>query len=391
MDGRRSGRLPPAPGGSDQRWRHTWPFRHLHISLRTSQNDNQSSPHRSPSFDVPTLIFLGATGFIGGQLLHDILKLKQYDVTAIVRDSERADKLHSKTGVKTVVADLDSANLAEIASQFDVVLHTAHADHVAGAKALVAGLEKRADESGSAKKPILIHTSGTGVLIDRSEEPGKVKSDKIYSDGDLSTYHALPATNIHKNVDDIILEAGRKGKIDAIIVAPPSIWGEGEGEFNIVSIQVPMVIKATVEAGHGFLLEKGINTWNIIHVADLSDAYLTILDAALHGKLPSDPNGRVFFVENGEYEQREVTAVVCKELYERGKIDSPTPRPVTLETEGNYQGPRGSRGIARMTGSNSRSRAVLVRKLGWEAKRGGKKEFLESIKVDVDHVLKNSA
>jgi hypothetical protein len=78
-------------------------------------------------------------------------------------------------------------------------------------------------------------------------------------------------------------------------------------------------------------------------------------------------------------------------LYERGKIDSPTPRPVTLETEGNYQGPRGSRGIARMTGSNSRSRAVLVRKLGWEAKRGGKKEFLESIKVDVDHVLKNSA
>ena len=338
------------------------------------------------------LIYIGATGFIGGQVLHDILKLKQYDVTAIVRDSERADKLHSKTGVKVVVAHLDSPNLAEIASQFDVVLHTAHADHVAGAKFLVAGLEKRAESSaGSAKKPILIHTSGTGVLIDFKEEPGKVKSDKVYSDGDLSTYHALPATNLHKNVDDIVLDAGRRGKIDAVVVSPPSIWGKGEGEFNTVSIQVPMLIKATIQAGHGFLLEKGINTWSMIHVADLSEAYLTILDAALHGKLPSDPNGRVFFVENGEYEQRQVTEVMCKELYKRGKIDSPDPRPITLETEGSYQGPRGQLGIARMTGSNSRSRAVLVRKLGWEAKRGGNKEFLESIKVDIDHVLKNSS
>jgi len=333
-----------------------------------------------------SLIFVGATGFIGGQLLHDILKLKQYDVTAIVRDSERADKLHSKTGVKTIVADLDSPNLAEIASQFDVVLHTAHADHVAGAKALVAGLEKRAEESGSTKKPILIHTSGTGVLIDLNEDPGKVKSNKIHSDGDLSTYHALPATNMHKNVDNIILEAGRKGKIDAIVVAPPTIWGKAEGEFNTVSIQVPMLIKATIQAGHGFILESGRNTWNIIHVADLSDAFLTILDAALHGKLPSDPNGRVFFVENGEYEQQEVTSVVCNELYKRGKIDSPTPQPITLETAGV------SSRIVRMTGSNSRCRAVLVRKLGWEAKRGGNKEFLESIKVhDINHVLESGA
>jgi len=286
---------------------------------------------------------------------------------------------------------LDSANLAYIASQFDAVLHTAHADHVAGAESLVAGLEQRAASSGSAKKPILIHTSGTGVLIDRSEEPGKVKTDKVYSDGDLSTYHALPATNIHKNVDDIVLDAGRRGKIDAVVVCPPTIWGKGEGEFNTVSIQVPMLVKATMKAGHGFLLEKGINTWSIIHVADLSDAYLTILDAALHSKLPSDPNGRVFFVENGEYEQRQVTEAVCKELHKKGKIDSPDPKPITLETEGSYQGPRGQMGVARMTGSNSRSRAVLLRKLGWEAKRGGSKEFLESVKVDIAHVLNSSS
>ena len=38
-------------------------------------------------------------------------------------------------------------------------------------------------------------------------------------------------------------------------------------------------------------------------------------------------------------------------------------------------------------GTNSRSRAVLLRKLGWEATRGGTKEFLESIKDEVDYIL----
>ena len=124
----------------------------------------------------------GATGFIGGQLLHDILQLQKFDVTALVRDSERADLLKSKTRVNVVIADLDSSNLADIVSQYDVILHTAHADHVAGANALIAGLEKRA--ATSASKPILIHISGTGVLIDPNEPKGKSKSEKIYSDGD---------------------------------------------------------------------------------------------------------------------------------------------------------------------------------------------------------------
>jgi nucleoside-diphosphate-sugar epimerase len=314
------------------------------------------------------------------------LKLNKYDVTAIVRDSERAKELESKTGIKTIIADLDSSNLAEIVSQFDVVLHLAHADHVESANAIVAGLGKRA--ATSSKKPLLIHTSGTGVLIDLNEEKGKVKSEKIYSDGDLSTYHALPSANIHKNVDDIVLNAGRRGKIDAVVVAPPTIWGQGQGIFNTHSIQVPLYVRACLQFGHGVLLEDGINTWSIIHVADLSQGYLTILDAALNGKISSDPEGRYFFVEKGEYEQRQVADTVTKLLYERGKVDAPEPKRITADDTANYG--QGRRNVVNLTGSNSRSRAVLLRKMGWEAKHGGNKEFLESIKEDVEYVLKSS-
>lgn len=330
---------------------------------------------------------LGATGFIGGQVLHDILQLKKYDVAAIVRDEPRAKKLEAETGVKAIVADLDSPNLADIASEYDVVLHTANADHPEGAKALIAGLEKRA--ANSERKPILIHTSGTGVLIDFEEPGGKVKSETIYSDEDLSTYHALPPTRVHKDVDTIVLEAGRRGKIDAIVVAPPTIWGTAQGVFNTHSIQVPMLIKGCHELGQGIVLEDGLNTWNIIHVADLSEAYLTILDAALNGKLPSDPNGRYFFVENGEYEQREVAEAVTKELYAKGKVKNPTP---TKLTESDFDGTEENhKRLMRLTGTNSRSKAVLIRKLGWEAKRGGNKEFIESIPGEVDYVLQKSS
>lgn len=311
------------------------------------------------------------------------MQLNKYDVTAIVRDSGRADHLKSKTGVKVVVADLNSSNLPDIASEFDAILHTADADHVAGAQSFIAGLEKRAATSSS--KPILIHTSGTGVLIDKDEPKGKYKSEKIYSDGDLSTYHALPPTQLHKNVDDIVLDAGRRGTIDAIAIAPPTIWGTGQGEFNTHSIQVPLLVKVCIEAKSGLVVEDGINTWSMIHVADLSAAYLTLLDAAIQGKLPTDPMGRYFFVENGEYEQRQVAEVVTKLLYKRGKVEKSEPKKLTVEEVLRRDG--GTMDIAQMTGGNSRSKAVLLRKLGWEAKRGGNKEFLESIKDDVDYIV----
>ena len=145
-------------------------------------------------------------------------------------------------------------------------MHTADADHLPGTKAIIAGLEKRA--ASSSRKPILIHTSGTGVLVERTQPPGKVKSEKVFSDADLTTYYALPATNIHKDVDDVVLEAGTRGKIDTAIVAPPTIWGTGEGKFNRHSIQVPLLVKKCIAGGHGLVVEDGVNTWSIIHVAD---------------------------------------------------------------------------------------------------------------------------
>lgn len=173
-----------------------------------------------------------------------------------------------------------------------------------------------------------------------------------------------------------------------MVIAPPTIWGTGQGVFNTHSLQVPGLVKGCIEAKSGLLLEDGVNTWSIIHVVDLSAGYLTILKAALDDKLPTDPAGRYFFAEKGEYEQRQVAETVTKLLYERGKVESPTPKRLTVGEA--QQGGGRRRNALHMTGWNSRSRAVLLRRLGWEAKMGGNKEFLESIKDDVDFVIQKA-
>jgi len=349
-------------------------------------HDSQSPRHRqvAPSRRASdTDNCPGATGFIGGQVLHDLLALNKYDIRALVRDQTRADVLTAEAKVETVVADLDSPALPDIASQFDVVLHLANSDHVAGVKAIIAGLEKRAATSPG-QKPILIHTSGTAVLLDvENQDKGNVKGDKIYRDDDLAAYHSLPATQPHKNVDEIVFEAGKRGDIVAVIVAPPTIWGTGEGLFNVHSIQVPYYIQGCIDVGEGLVLGMGLNTWSLIHVKDMAAGYLTILKAVLDGNIPSNPLDRYYFCENEEYEQRQVAEEVTRLLYEQGKVKDPKPKSLVWKdiAPGDSGNPIG------MTGGNSRSRAVLLRKLGWSPKKGGNREFIESIKGEVDHIL----
>lgn len=219
-----------------------------------------------------------------------------------------------------------------------------------------------------------------------NQDKGNVKGDKIYSDDDLAAYHALPVTQPHKNVDDIVLEAGKRGKIIAVIVAPPTIWGIAEGVFNVHSIQVPYYVKGCIDTGEGLVLGRGLNTWSLIHVKDLVTGFLTILQAVLDGKIPSNPLDRYYFCENEEYEQGQVASEVTRLLYEQGKVKDPKPRSlvwkeVASKVAGDTYNPIG------MTGGNSRSRAVLMRKLGWSPKRGGNKEFIESIKGEVDYIV----
>lgn len=116
----------------------------------------------SSSTGTPSKVFLtGATGYIGGSILSSLLKHpNKYTVSALVRQKEQGEVL-KQHGVTPVYGTLDDSEvLFEAARASDAVVHTADADHLPSAQALVRGLSAKKDKQHA----VYLHTSGTGVL-----------------------------------------------------------------------------------------------------------------------------------------------------------------------------------------------------------------------------------
>eukprot|EP01118_Nematostelium_gracile_P014502 TRINITY_DN566_c0_g1_i1.p1 TRINITY_DN566_c0_g1~~TRINITY_DN566_c0_g1_i1.p1 ORF type:complete len:331 (+),score=86.49 TRINITY_DN566_c0_g1_i1:117-1109(+) len=325
------------------------------------------------------IFFTGATGYIGGTILDHLLRdSKDYQITALVRTPEQAKKIET-LGVKTLLGSYDDVEIIkEAASKSDVVIDTASADHPIGAQALVDGLRIKAKEGG--KRPIFIHTSGTGVLIDL-ENPGFGQvGGKIYSDDKAEDFSTLPDTRWHRNVDQIV-EAGSDA-IDTIIVIPPTIWGVGTGQFSTHSQQIPFLINSALQNKQVYQVGNGKNIWHHIHVVDLADLYLTLLKAALKGEAPLGADG-YYLAENGHFEWGQIATAAAKKLEQHGLGDG-TAHSTTLD---NYRSLFIDRGVDPnlIIGSNSRGVAIKGRKLGWSPKHT---ELFESVAEEVDYYLK---
>lgn len=115
-----------------------------------------------------SVFFLGATGYIGGSLLKGILASdlgKQFKITALYRSPKDEAKL-AAMGVTPIKGDLvaDPETVQSAAYAADLVIDCAHSD--TSVQAILAGLAAQHSKTG--KRPIYMHTSGTGVLSDDS-------------------------------------------------------------------------------------------------------------------------------------------------------------------------------------------------------------------------------
>lgn len=91
--------------------------------------------------------------------------IKAAQITALVRKQEQVDLLKEKGIDSTLFSGLDDiSNVKDIASQYDVVIHTASSFDTPAAEALIAGLEDRKKQTG--KQTSLIHVSIVILSID---------------------------------------------------------------------------------------------------------------------------------------------------------------------------------------------------------------------------------
>ncbi|KAI9026758.1 NAD-binding protein [Hyaloraphidium curvatum] len=337
----------------------------------------------APRKTIPTF-FTGATGYIGGSVLNRLLALNEdpehgytYEITALVRSPEKAKLISELPHCTPLIGSLSDADkIEDICSKMDLVIHTAHADHMVAAKAILKGMEKRPTP------PILLHTSGTGVLVMIKDHPGEapVPEYKIYSDLDIPLIESLKDTQPHRDVDLEIVAVGKKGHVKTHIILPCTIYGVASGIVyekgiaNPHSIQIPTLIRASLDRKQAGMVGEGLNHWPDVHIDDCADGYIVILEKALKGETATGRDG-FYFLENGEHVMKDVSVEIGKAMKKLGRSSTDE---VTTFSEAEIMKYFGR---SPYLGTNSRCHADRSRALGWKPKKTVA-DFLASIEPE---------
>lgn len=302
-------------------------------------------------------VFLIGPGFIGGEILDHLLREKYTVTTLVRRQSAVAD--FEKLGVNTVIGTLDDVQV--ITSQValsDIVFHTATADHLPSAQAVIDGVRQREQKGLST---IYIHTSGASLLADNAA--GNFRSDVIFDDENPSQIDALPDSAPHRMIDLAIVRARKElaNHSKIAIMIPPIIYGVSSREKRL-SIQLPTVARYSLKHGYPGQIGKGLAVWNQIHVKDLARGYMTILHWMERTSSAEVVQNPYFFCENGqELSWGQCAAKIGRILQKAGRVSTAEPKTIPQE---NYNDIFADYSDV-VAGSNSRNRANRLRKLGW--------------------------
>ncbi|KAF5653379.1 nucleoside diphosphate sugar epimerase [Fusarium sp. NRRL 25303] len=296
-----------------------------------------------------TSIFLtGASGYVGGQLLHELTQAHpEYTIATLVRDANAAETIaKAYPRVRTVVGDLDDSALVEQeASQALVVLS------------------------------YLIQISGASLLPVKdlsspSFKPGEPSSE-VWDDLDgVSSILDLIRSHDSRVVDNYVLTIAKETpSVKTALVLPPIIFGKGQGPVKQRSVQIPALSKVAIERGHAVRAGRGLAAWTNVHVADLARLFTILAEKGAGGSEDENVWGEkgIYLPGVGELTWADISDRVAKAAKDQGLID-------TLDVEELYKPevdtalPAGSV----FFGSNARSkpsRATEV--LGWKPKETG--------------------
>ena len=239
----------------------------------------------------------------------------------------------------------------------------------------------------------MIHTSGTSNLADQPITKEYTESDpeRVFDDSkdDIYSYEKMrnDRTPYGQRTSELgVIDAGLENRVKTLVIMSPTIYGAGAGHFNRSSIQVPAYFKATIANGQAIIVKKGEGVWDNVHIDDLAELYTLCLLNVLEkdGKdLPWGKEG-IIFSENGRHRWIDLAQGVADAAHAAGKIKSKEVKAVSLE-EGAKVLTGGDTLLAELGfSSNSRTKGVVGRKLGWKPTRGPeawKKGFQEEVQL----------
>ncbi|TDL19371.1 NAD-binding protein [Rickenella mellea] len=322
------------------------------------------------------IFLLGATGTIGGSILVDLKKTHpEANIMALVRSAAHNDAVRAAGAepVQGTFSDLDI--IEEQASKADIVLNAAQPDDLQLANAILKGLKKR-KKSGQGV-PSYIHTSGTMIFLDGNKAGAYDKNAKVWTDS-AEDIKLLTPQMFHGQVDVPLLKAGEEGYVNTYIICPSNVHGGGKGPVQRTTLTYRWLTGASLGAGAAFYLGEGSNVLGFVHIDDILDLYLKVVDLALstNGPAKTSPYERYFIGSVEQSTNKELMEAIAKRIHASGKLPTAEPKSVTAEEAG----------MLALLGGNMLLKPIRGREIGWVPKGPS---VYDTIDADLEAVLKS--
>jgi nucleoside-diphosphate-sugar epimerase len=359
-----------------------------------------SSSDRKPPLRI---LVTGATGFIGGTVLHELLTSSlpalesgNFTLTVLIRDASRAAAYTAAWGIRVHPAvyggldDIETTTL--IASQHDLVINMTLGFHASSAQALLAGLALRKAETG--REVYMIQLSGASNLSDQPVT-GAYIEDREFDDlkDDVYEYECMrnALRPYHQRTTELgVIDRSLELGIRTLVIMPPLVFGKGTGLFNRVSVQIPVYVEAALQSGEAVVIGDGSGEIDHVQVEDLSALYAIVVNAILEDRGERLPKGKkaIMFASNGRHTWKELAQRVAHAWTGNERVTS-----VSLE-----EGAKAFKSYCDLVGgedltelelglcSNSRSVASIAKSLGWQPIRG-EDAWIRGFRDDVEAVL----
>ncbi|KAK8189108.1 NAD dependent epimerase/dehydratase [Phyllosticta capitalensis] len=352
---------------------------------------------------APKILLTGATGYVGGTVLHRLLNHPSFTsspaasnpITLPVRrgagGDDRIAKLTAAYGdarVKPVaITSLDDVDAMQaLAAQHDIVVNAGTGFHPPSAEALMRGLAARKASSASNGPVWMMHTSGCSNISDKPLT-GVARPDVEYDDADSAGVFAFEqAANetewyAQRAAELGVLRLGEELGVPAISVQAPCIFGTGEGLFQQAGLMIPVMMAHVLQKGYGFSVGDGTGDIDYVHVADLAD-----LEEVEDGE-------GIVFPTNGRTLTRDI-AVRCLDVaFEKGHLPiegGPQEKEIrVLSLEDSVAMTAGNAYIAEtgLAGHRKTKGTVARERLGWNpvyGKEAWEKDFETELQAAVE-------
>ena len=205
-------------------------------------------------------IFLtGATGYIGSAVLDALLR-SGHEVTALVRDPEKAERV-TRRNVQPLIGELSRpTSYVEAAETADTIIHTAldssKSRQRIDRQAIDALLAAAGRRTASGRAAAFVYTSGMWVLGDTQ---GRAAED--------APVNPTPLVSWRPDHERLVIDGARSG-LRTIVIRPGLVYGGARG----------IIGDLLKDAANGLVrvVGDGRNHWACVYDRDLADLYVRV-------------------------------------------------------------------------------------------------------------------